>query len=237
MKKGMIWMPYYKVQFSYMRSGKVSIAPARMHGKTGRGKTALNAMFCGSVNSEDDIFMLFRPNYLKLKVTKRSPQSKETLGPIAHADFDEVFKGLLGRFNRVNDELHKLRSALSKSRLRLRRYSMIAPVLGGIKQNEGKLSEKVARLQATKSILSFCLNVNDSPNSIKVTGHSVFYYPTFVVGFKHKEDGSERYLIINLVKSGLISKHLSCDEGLAGLCNRNDMCKEILAKVLTSMRK
>ncbi len=208
-----------------------------MYGKTGRGETALNAMFCGSVRSERDFFMLFRPNYLEQKMTRRLPQSGEIIGPTSRTDFDELLGGFLGHLNRAQDELYKLRSALSKSRARIRRYSLIVPVMGDIKQNEEKLSEKVAKLQATKTILSFCLNVNDSLDSIKVIDHSIFYYPTFVVGFKHKENRSERYLIINLVKTGLISKHLSCDKGLTALCNRNSMCKEVIAKVLTPTHK
>jgi len=231
--KGMIWMPYFRVQYTYTRHGKGLI---RTYGKAGRGETALNAMLCGSVKGDRDFFMLFRPNYLKRKIVRYLPQSGEIVGPTVRTDFDEVLKRLLERLNKVKDELYELRSALSKSRVRMRRYSIFAPLMGHLKQNEEKLSEKAARLHATKIFLSFCLNVNDNLDSIKVAGHSIFYYPTFVVTFKHKENGSERYLIINLVKSGLISKHLSCDKGLTELCNRNNMCKEVIARALTSTR-
>ena len=231
--KGMIWMPYFRVQYTYSRSGKGLI---RMYGKTGRGETALNAMLCGSVKGDREFFMLFRPNYLKRRIIRHLPQSGEIVGPIAHTDFDEVLKRLLERLNKVRDELYELRSALSKSRVRIRRYSIIAPLMGHLKQNEEKLSEKAAKLHAIKIFLSFCLNINDNLDSIKVAGHSIFYYPTFVVTFKHKENGSERCLIINLFKSGLISKHLSCDKGLTELCNRNSMCKEVITRVFTSTR-
>ncbi|NIO38401.1 hypothetical protein GTO27_11985 [Candidatus Bathyarchaeota archaeon] len=109
---------------------------------------------------------------------------------------------------------------------------MLVPLLGQLKQNEEELSEKVVRLNAMKSILGMCLNVNDSLNLIKVSSHSVFYYPTLIVKLKHKENKAERYLVINLVRSGLIKKHLSCDNRLTELCNGNKVCKEMLDGLL-----
>jgi len=229
--KGMIWMPYFRVHYTYTRSGKDLI---RMYGKTGRGETALNAMFCGSVKGDNEEFMLFRPNYLKYRIIKHLPQSGEIVGPTAYTDFDEVLKRLLEHLNKVSDELHKLRSVLNKSRVRIRRYSIIAPLMGHLKQNEEKLSKKAAKLHATKIFLSFCLNIRDHLDSIKVASHSIFYYPTFVITLKHKKNGSERCLILNLFKSGLISRHLSCDEGLTELCNRDSACREVINRVFTS---
>ena len=110
---------------------------------------------------------------------------------------------------------------------------MILPVIGELKEKEKRLSEKVARLNATKIILNACLNVNEDVRSIKVTDHNVFYYPTLVVTLKHKENETRRYLIINLVKGRLIRKHLSCDKGLIELCNENSVCKEIIARSIT----
>jgi len=159
------------------------------------------------------------------------------VGPTVDLDLDDVLNGLLKHLNRVEDELCELRSALSKKRVRLRRYSIIVPPLGHFKQNEEKLSEKAAGLIAMKNILTMCLNVNDNLNSIKVSAHNVFYFPTLLVKLIHKEIGTERYLIINLVKSGLIRRNLSCDKGLTGLCNRNSRCKEIIARVFTSTYK
>jgi len=228
--KGMVWMPYYRIEYSYTRSGKALI---RRYGKTGRSETVLNAMFCGSVMSERDLFILFRPNYLKREIIGHFPQSEEIVGPTVHTDFDEVLVGLLKRLNEVKDELDELRSVLSKNRARIRRYSMIVPIIGGLKK-EKRLSEKVARLNALKIILSMCLNVDEDISSIRVTGHSIFYYPTLVATLKHNENGTERYLIIDLVGGGVISKHLSCDKGLTELCNRNSMCKEVNARLITS---
>jgi len=194
-------------------------------------------MLCGSAKSEKEIVLLFRPNYLKHKTIRHFPQPEEIVGPTVDLDFDEFLNGLMKHLNRVEDELYEHRSALSKKRVRLRRYSMIVPLLRHLKQDEEKLSEKVAGLMAIKSILRMCLNVNDDLDSIKVTSHNVFYFPTLLVKLIHKEDRTERYLIMNLVKSGPTSRHLSCDKGLTELCNRNSMCKEIIARVLTSTSK
>ncbi len=227
--KGMLWMPYYRIHFDYRQSGEGT----RRYNIAGRGETALNAMFCGSAKNEKEIVSLFRPNYLRHETIKHFPQSEEIVGSTVGLDFDGFLNGLLKRLHEVEDELYKLRSTLSKKRVRLRRYSMIVPLLRHQKQNEEKLSEKVAGLTATKSILSMCLNANEPPDSIKVTSHNVFYFPTLLVKLVHKEDRTERYLIINLVRSGPIGSHLSCDKGLTRLCNRNNMCKEIVAGVLT----
>jgi hypothetical protein len=228
-QKSMVWMPYYRIQYDYRLSGE----GPRGHSTAGRSETALNAMLCGSVRSKEEIIALFRPNYLKHKAIGHSPQSEEIIGPTADLDFDETLNGLLKHLNRVEAKLHKLRSTLSKKRIRMRRYSMIVPLLGHQKKNEKELSEKVAGLIATKHILSMCLNVNDKLNSIKVTSHNIFHYPTFVAKLKHTENQAERYIIINLVGSGTISRNLSCDKRLTELCNRNNMCREMLGRLLS----
>ena len=227
-RENMVWMPYHRIQFNYSRSERGLI---QRYGETGRGETALNAMFCGSVKSERELFMLFRPNYLKYKVMRHSPQSEEVVGPTFYTDFDGVLGGFLKRLNEVEDELHELRSELSKIRVRISRYSVILPVKN-LSDKEKKLSEKVARLDATKNILSMCLNINEDVRSIKVLGHNVFYYPTLVVTLKHKENRVERYFIVNLVESGLIRKHLSYDKGLTELCNKNSTCREVIASAV-----
>jgi hypothetical protein len=155
-RENMVWMPYHRIQFNYSRSERGLI---QRYGETGRGETALNAMFCGSVKSEREVFMLFRPNYLKYKVMRHSPQSEEVVGPTFYTDFDGVLGGFLKRLNEVKDELHELRSELHKSRVRIRRYSWIVPVMWDLKK-ERTLSEKVAKLSAIKNTLSMCLNVN-----------------------------------------------------------------------------
>ncbi len=226
-------MPYYRIHFDYRQTGEGT----RRYNIAGRGETALNAMFCGSTKDEKEIVSLFRPNYLRHKTIKHFPQSEEIVGSTVGLDFDGFLNGLLKRLHEVEDELYKLRSTLSKKRVRLRRYSMIVPLLRHQKQNEEKLSEKVAGLTATKSILSMCLNVNNIPDSIKVTSHNVFYFPTLLVKLVHKEDRTERYLIINLVRSGPIGSHLSCDKGLTELCNRNSKCKEIIGRLLLPTSK
>lgn len=229
--EAMVWMPYYRVQFNYTQSGKGSPQNYR---RTGQAETALNAMLCGSVNSEREFSMLFRPNYLGLKTTSYHPQLEEIVGPIVQIDLDKVLNRLLKRLNSVKQELYKLRSTLTKSRLRSRRYSMILPLRREVKQKEEKLSKKVAELNATKGILSMCLNVNSDLDSIKVTDRSVFYYPTSVVTFKHKQNGTMRYLIINLAGNGSNMKDLSCDIGLTDLCNTNGGSKEVITTLLAS---
>ena len=230
MRENMVWMPYHRIRFDYARSERGLI---QRYGEIGRGETVLNAMFCGCVESERELFVLFRPNYLKCKVTRHSPQSGEIVGPTSCADFDGVFGGFLKRLNEVKDELTEVRSELRKSRVRTSRFRMIMPVMWDLKK-ERTLSEKVARLGAAKIALSMCLNVDEDIDSIKVVGSEVFYYPVLVVTLKSKEDGAERYVVVNLVESGLTGKRLSCDRGLTELCNRNSGCKEIIAGSITS---
>ena len=151
MHKGMIWMPYFRVQYTYTPSGN-----------GGQGETALNGMFCGSVERNRELFMLFRPNYLKRRAIRHLPQLGEIVGPTAQTDFDEVLKRLLEHLNKVRDELYELRSTLSKSRVRISRYSIIAPLMGHLRKSEEELAEKAAKLHATKILLSSCLNINDN---------------------------------------------------------------------------
>jgi hypothetical protein len=228
----MVWMPYHRIQFNYTRSERGLI---QRYGETGRGETALNAMFCGSVKSERELFMLFRPNYLKHKKVRHSPQSEEVVGPTVYTDFDGVLMGFLKRLNGVKDELNELRSSWRKNYVRIRRRSMILPLpRRELKEKEKKFSKKAAELSAAVYTLNMCLNTNEDMTSIKVTGYDIFYYPTLVVTLKHKENGTERYLIINLVKGGLIRKRLSCDRGLTELCSKNSAFKEVVTGLITS---
>ena len=227
-QKSMVWMPYYRIQYDYSGSGEGS----RGHNITGRGETALNAMICGCAKSENEITSLFRPNYLKHKTIRHLPLSEEIVGPTADLDLDQTLNGLLKQLNRVEAKLHELRSTLSKKRIRMRRYSMLVPLLGHQKKIEKELSEQVAGIVATKHIVSLCLNVHEKLDSLKVTNHNVFHYPTFVAKLKHKENQTERYIVINLVGSGTITRNLSCDKRLTDLCNRNNKCREMLGRLL-----
>jgi len=224
-RKNMVWMPYHLIQFNHTYSEKGSIQA--------HGETALNAMFCGSVRSEGELFALFRPNYSKHKTIRQSPQPEEIVGPTFSIDFEGVLGGFVKKLNEVRDELIGLRSELQRIRTRIRRYGRIVPLIEELRK-ERELSEKVGSLNAVRNVLVMCLNVNENTRSIEVVGHDVFYYPTLVVALKHKENGTERYVLVDLVESGLISKHLSCDRGLTELCNKNDKCKEALTKSLMS---
>jgi hypothetical protein len=229
-RENMVWMPYHRIRFNYMRSQGGLI---QRYGEKSRGETAFNAMFCACVKSERELFMLFRPNYLKHKVMSHSPQSEEIVGPTFYADFDGVLGGFVKRLSEVRGELSEVRSELRKNRVRTSRFRMIVPVMWDMKK-ERTLSEKVAKLDATKNTLGLCLNVNEDIGSIKVTGSSIFYYPILVVTLENKENGIERYLIVNLVESGLIGRHLICDRGLTELCDKNSGCKEIIARSIAS---
>ncbi|NIO38402.1 hypothetical protein GTO27_11990 [Candidatus Bathyarchaeota archaeon] len=99
-------MPYYRIRYGYSRSGE----GVRKHNVAGQGETALNAMFCGSVESEEEIISLFRPNYLEHETVWTTPQSKEIVGSTAEVDFDGTLNGLLKHLNKVKDELYELRS-------------------------------------------------------------------------------------------------------------------------------
>jgi len=227
--KRMVWMPYHRLKFRYRRFRNDIV---RRFGAPWRSETALNAMLCGAVKSEREIFMLFRPNYLNYKIVKHVPRSEEIVVPSVYADFDETLYGLLKRIIEVKDELSELRSVLSKSHARMRRYSMMVPIVGSYKK-EKMLSEEVAKLNATKIVLSMCLNVDDDIKSIEVIGHSVFYYPNLVT-LEHKENGAERYFVFDLVGRGTTSKILCCDKGLTELFNENIKCKEVITRVITS---
>ncbi len=229
-RRGMMWMPYYRVRYRYRRLRDEGV---RRFGKTGHGETALNAMFCAAAKDEDDLLMLFRPNHLKHETIEHLPQPEEIVGPTFRVDVGEVLNGLAKRLDRSNTELQEVASAMSKSRIRTRRRSMIFPLFGESKRKEGELSRKVAGLRATSNLVSICLNANEDIGSVTVTDHEVFYYPNLVVKLIHERDGREKYLIINLVKSGVVRKRLGCDRGLMRLCNSNSACKEVLATALT----
>ena len=112
---------------------------------------------------------------------------------------------------------------------------MILPVRGELK-GTGGLSEKIGKLNAVKSIFSMCLNFGEDAESIEVLSNSIFYYPTLVAALRQKEhEEAERFLIIDLVKRGLISKTLNLEDVLTRLCNKNGACREVLAKSITSL--
>jgi hypothetical protein len=222
--KSMLWMPYYRIRYNYSLFEK---EPIQKH-----GETALNAMFCGCVKNEKELFMLFKPNYLKYKIISYSPQSEEIVGSTTSINFDRILRDFLQRLNEVKEEANEFRSELKKIRTQIRRQSMMLPIGKDLTDKEKRLSEKVARLDAVRNIIGICLNISEDARTIKVSGHNVFYYPTLVVTLKHKENGAERYLIVDLVESGLIRKHLSYDIGLTELCNKNSACREIIASTI-----
>jgi len=229
--KSLVWMPYYRVQFEYRRSEKELV---QKFGETAQSETAINAMFCGCAQGESETFMLFRPNYLKHSLITHSPRRDEIIGPTFHMDFDAFLSGFLKRLNETKDELHELRSTSNKRYARIRRYSRILPMTGELKETE-RFSGKIAKLGALMDILSMCLNLSEDAGSIKTLSNSTFYYPTVVVALEHGEHETERFLIINLVKSGLVRKCLNPDNGLTQLCNSNDACKEVLARSIAQV--
>ncbi len=230
--RGIVWMPYYRMQYAYSRSREDLIQSC---GKTGRGETALNAMFCGCAGNECDLSMLFRPNYLKRKMVAYSPRSDEIIGPAFDVDFDGVLSRVLKRLNEVKGEFRELRSTLNKDYVRIRRFSVILPARGKLKGTEER-SAKMGKLNALKNIFSMCLNLGEDAESIEVRRNNIFYYPTLVAALKQKEHGeAERFFIIDLVKRGLISKAFSLEVALTKLCSKNDACREVLAKSVTSL--
>ena len=224
--KSLVWMPYYRVQFEFRRSEKELVQKS---GETAQSETAINAMLCGCAQSEDEFFMLFRPNYLKYSMIPQSPQLGEVIGPSFHMDFNAFLSGFLKRLNEAKNELYELRSASNKRYRHIRRYSRILPMTGQLKEAE-KSSAKIAELDALTNILRLSLNLFEEAGSIKAMSNSTFYYPTAVVALEHRENETEQFLIINLVKSGSVRKCLNFDNGLTQLCNSNDACKEVLAR-------
>lgn len=227
--RSIFWMPYYRIQFEYERSEENVI---NEFGKTAESETVINAMFCDCAQSENELLALFRPNYMKYKMIRYAPQLNEVIAPTCPADFDAILTGFLQRLNAVENELHELRSKLNKSYTHARRYSLILPTMGGLKESE-KLSEKIAKLDALASVFRILLNLNEDAKSIKTLRNSTFYYPVAVGAFEKKESEVQRqFVIIDLVKKGSIHKSLSCDDLLTQLCNKNDACNKILAESL-----
>jgi hypothetical protein len=224
--KRLVWMPYYRIQFEYRRSDKELI---RKVGEKAQSETAINAMFCGCTKSESELILFFRHNYFKYNRATLSPRFDEIVGSTFNIDFDAVLSGLLKRLNEAKNELYELRSTLNKRYTRFRRYSRVVPMMGGLKETE-RFSEKIAKLSGLTNILSMCLNSYEDAGSIKTLQNSTFYYPTVVVALEGEERNSERFLVVNLVKSGSILKRLNCDKGLTQLCNNNVACCEALAR-------
>jgi len=233
--KSLVWMPYYRVRFEYKRSEKEL---AQRSDEIAQSETAINAMFCRCAQGEDELFMLFRPNYLRYNMVQQSPLSGEVIGPSFQLDFDAFLLRLLKQLNTAEKDLHERKSAAGKSYRRIRRYSRIWPMTGELKETE-KSSRRIAELDALTNILRLALNLSEEAESIRAVSNSTFYYPTTVVALRNAENEIERFLIINLVKSGLVRKGLNFDNGLTRLCNGNDACKEVLARLpaQTSLNK
>jgi hypothetical protein len=132
----------------------------------------------------------------------------------------------VNRLLEVQDELAGLRSTLSKNYVRKRRLSMVLPA-GSLKE-EKELSEKIAKLDALRHTVKMCLNIYDEVEAVTVLDNDVFYYPTSVFFLKNQEKETVRFLIVNLVKSGIMLSHANCDTLLTQLCNGNDECRNSL---------
>ncbi len=228
--QNVVWMPYHKILFDYTYAKSGSNAG---HGEAGRGGTALNATFCGCVKSERELFVLFRPNYLRYEVVNYAPGLEEVVAPTFYTDFNVLLGGFLKKRYEIGDELAELRSELRKKRMRIRTFSRIMPVAWDLKK-EKTLSEKVAKLSAVRHTLDMCLNVNTEIDAIKVTGSNVFYFPTLVITLKSREDEPQRFLIVNIADTDVKSEHLSYDKALTELCNENSECQEIVARSIMS---
>jgi hypothetical protein len=222
--KGTLWMPYHRIRMEYWRIREES------KGKIGGralAETALNAMFCGCVNSESELLMIFRPNYLKHEAVRIAPVAGEVVGQASGVDFDAVLSGLVKKLNEVQDELSGLRSTLSKSYVRKRRYQMLLPT--GNLREERDLSAKIAKLDALKNTINMCLNIDEEVGDIEVLGNNVFYYPMFVFLLKNRENENRRFLVVNLVKESKRVQRPNCDILLTQLCNSNEKCRKLVA--------
>ena len=224
--RNLVWMPYHKIEYEYARSEDDLI---RKFGETGKSETAINAMFCRCAQIESEFFRLFRPNYLKYNMIKRTPPLSGINGPTFSIDFDAVLFGLLTKLNEAMDELCELRSTLSKRYASIRRRSIVLPIRRDLKEANA-LSEKTAKLSSLTNVLNMSLNLDEGAHSIKTSSISTFYYPTVVVALENSEHEASQFLIIDLVRKGSIRQRLNCDDGLTQLCNKNDACKEVLKR-------
>jgi hypothetical protein len=222
--KGTVWMPYYRIRMEYRRSRE---EPIWKNGEKVPAETALNAMFCGCVNGESELLMIFRPNYLRHEVVTIVPSADEVVGAASRVDFEEVLSGVVKKLNEVQDELSGLRSKLSKNYVRKRRFSMLLPM--GDLREEKDLSKKIAKLDALRNTISMCLSIYEEVGAIEVSDYDTFYYPTSVFLLKNRENETPRFLIVNLVKAGAMLPRANCDVLLTQLCNRNDECGKLVA--------
>ena len=226
--RGTLWMPYYRIRMEYSRFGK------EQKEKTSEGvpvETALNAMFCGCVGGESELLMIFRPNYLRHEVMSIAPADGDVVGSVSGVDLEGVLSGLVNRLNGVQGELAGLRSTLSKNYVRKRRFSMLFPA--GNLREEKELSEKIAKLDALRNTIRMCLNTSEEVGAIAVLNSDNFYYPTSVFLLKKREDESQRFLIVNLVKSGGMQRRPNSDVLLSQLCSRNEECGKLVAAAVT----
>jgi hypothetical protein len=151
----------------------------------------------------------------------------EAVGPASRVDLEGVLSGLVNRLNGVQGELAGLSSTLSKNYVRKRRYSMLLPM--GSLREEKELSGKMAKLDALKNIIRLCLNISEEVEAIAVLDSDTFYYPTSVFLLKKREDEGQRFLIVNLVKSGGMQRRPNCDVLLTQLCSRSEGCGKLVA--------
>lgn len=227
--KGTLWMPYHRIRMKYWRSRD---EPRRKIGERAHAETALNAMFCRCVNSESELLMIFRPNYLKHEAVPIAPAAGEAIGRVSAVDFDAVLSGLVKKLNGVQDELSRLRSTLSKNYVRKRRFSMLLP-MGSLKE-EKELSAKIAKLDALRNTLIMCLNIDGEVGAIEVSSDDTFYYPTAIFLLKNRENENQRFLVVNLVKKSGILQRAKCDVSLTQLCSSNDECRKLLTATVAS---
>lgn len=226
--KGTVWMPYYRIRMEYWHSDSESNEKL---GEKKPAETALNAMFCGCVNNESELLMIFRPNYLRHKTVALSPSTNEVIGLASKVDFEGILSGLVKKKKEVENELSGLRSTLSKKYVRKRRFSMLLPT-GSLKE-EKDLSGKIAKLDALKNTIDLCLNIHKEVEGIQVLDSDIFHYPTSVFLLKHEGNETMRFLIVNLVKAGGLLQRPHYDVLLTRLCNSSDECRKLVAAAVS----
>ncbi len=215
-----VWMPYHRIWISCTQIDAQN--PVRV-------VTALNAFFCPLARTERELLQLFRPRHLKYPLGEIAAEPADVICPHPEVDLSAILENLAKIRAEARHQMSPIESELVKGYRKMQWQHLFLPISTRSLEREGQASVKLAELQSRSLAVDICLNLTESLVPQNVAEHDIFYIPMAVVQFKRMENGSGRYVLIDLVTG-------KCDAALTDLCGQNEEFNSRLGLALRSQR-
>jgi hypothetical protein len=201
-----VWMPYHRIWISCTRIDAQS--PVRV-------VTALNAFFCPLARTERELLQLFRPRHLKHPLGEIVTESTDIICPRPEVDLNAILENLVKIRADARHQISQIEPELVKEYRKIQRWHLLLPMSTRSLEHEGQTSAKLAELKSRSLAVDICLDLTETLVPQNVVEHDIFYIPMAVVQFRQRENGSARYVLIDLATRKL-------DGALTDLCKLNE---------------